>query len=880
MKESVSAGGVWQTQRKPTGRVRRRAALRSAAAQGFTTLRLLGLVTVAAASILGVANLHAANAAALLGERGDLDQIEFEGVTTFAPEALRNALAQNATFLLASHTQAPLDAFLKTLREKILTGYEANGFPDVKVTAALDPAMGRVRVSVTEGTRYRCGKVQVTGTKSRLAAAIRARLTQPPEVPSKLAENVKSSGAGDGENKLAKALLQAREVFKLDRHDPREALAAKHKPAEEEPLWPSGQPGAFGDASAENIKEAVKDCLAERGFFFPRISSSVKLDPKTATAELLVQVLDEGPRGAVSEIEVTGNQKNTRGELLHFLGLERGMAITRSKVAQAEEKLLRSARFLDYEIKPEPVTSGLTKATSVKLALKVHEYEAAPKLSEPFSAEQQVLLRFCDWLSGFNTRRQDLELTWTLRRPSIYLNMRGDLIISPRQGAVLAIKDPDGAGTLDYTLLLGRQTIGLFAPRSGTKLFASKPNFCSEGSIAFNSNSTDPEHRFHAGVGLGFNSKPDKDHKEAATPTFRLSLDLAPVAFLHFLDATNLVTRTEGKTLALLSSNLVLRVEVPTGRLKELMLSDSAGSLEVHLAEGAFDQERRRLDAATAGLSNAFIPGYPLSSLVSFAAAEVARSRLFDKVATNLPPVQRQRAIAAVSKLLGTTVLAPLDRVMSTNRQAERFSIPADETDRALAQNSLSAFFAAFGFRYCNEFFPKYSWPWTIARESVFVLAHQGIYADAELKRLYQSEDTGPVGCLLIAEVLARMNSPAARTFAIGGLVRLSAADFRHDCRLLLQGNSGLARAVSNMMKTLRDMPSEEVNALAAALPSAEAGLLKDCAQALRSAPTQPLPENLAPALNAYWEKSLRAQVRGALLKLSTAAAGPARPRI
>jgi hypothetical protein len=201
--------------------------------------------------------------------------------------------------------------------------------------------------------------------------------------------------------------------------------------------------------------------------------------------------------------------------------------------------------------------------------------------------------------------------------------------------------------------------------------------------------------------------------------------------------------------------------------------------------------------------------------------------------------------------------------------------IPSDDADRALAQNSLSAFFAAFGFRYCNELFPKYSWPWTIAREAVFVSANQTSYTGAELNRLYESEETGPIGCLVLAKLLAKLNSPAARTFAARGLTRLTAADFQRDCDLLLEGDSRLARTFANVAALLREMPEEEVEGLAAALPENETALLKESVQALRASPKAPLTEAIGPAIEKYWSDSLRAHVRAALQEIRAAPGGP-----
>ena len=72
---------------------------------------------------------------------------------------------------------------------------------------------------------------------------------------------------------------------------------------------------------------------------------------------------------------------------------------------------------------------------------------------------------------------------------------------------------------------------------------------------------------------------------------------------------------------------------------------------------------------------------------------------------------------------------------------------------------------------------------------------NRGRYTDMELDRLYRSEDTGPVGCLVIARLLAAAGVPVSKTFAQQGLLRLGPDDFLRDCNLFLRGESGLARS-------------------------------------------------------------------------------------
>jgi hypothetical protein len=105
------------------------------------------------------------------------------------------------------------------------------------------------------------------------------------------------------------------------------------------------------------------------------------------------------------------------------------------------------------------------------------------------------------------------------------------------------------------------------------------------------------------------------------------------------------------------------------------------------------------------------------------------------------------------------------------------------------------------------------------------------------LNRLLSSDSTGPVGRLTLAAGLSRMNSPATQVVAASGLTHLRSADFRADCRLLFEGDSGLAKTVANMAEILRILPPSQLAALSKALPAPEGQLLKECAEAVRAQP-------------------------------------------
>jgi hypothetical protein len=242
--------------------------------------------------------------------------------------------------------------------------------------------------------------------------------------------------------------------------------------------------------------------------------------------------------------------------------------------------------------------------------------------------------------------------------------------------------------------------------------------------------------------------------------------------------------------------------------------------------------------------------------------------------ATNLPTARRELLVASFERLLDPAVLG-LDSATPAGVEVENFVLPLDETDIAVAQNNLLALYSGLVFRYCNDWFPKYSWPWTLARESVLVLASKGAFVDAELERLARSEDTGPLGSLAVAYLLGQINPAAGRSFATRGLTRLSATDFKADCRLFFEGNSQLAKIFTNIAASVGKMPENEVEALAANLPSEEATWLRDSARALRQTPDQPVLKVLSPALETYWNTSLRAVIRSQLLKLSVTLQNP-----
>jgi hypothetical protein len=201
--------------------------------------------------------------------------------------------------------------------------------------------------------------------------------------------------------------------------------------------------------------------------------------------------------------------------------------------------------------------------------------------------------------------------------------------------------------------------------------------------------------------------------------------------------------------------------------------------------------------------------------------------------------------------------------------ETNSFSVPSDDADLAMAQNQLLAFFTGYLFELSRDLFPKHSWPWTVSREAAFVIMNQGRYTGAELERLCNSDETGPIGFLAIAHLLAKVDPETAKQIALQGLTRLSGQAFLTDCNLFLRGDSGLARSFAQLAQTLRTIPDADLAALVIVLPENEATLLREAAAALRTQPDAPLDSALSPAISKYWAQRLRAEVRASLSDLT-----------
>jgi ankyrin repeat protein len=769
-----------------------------------------------------------------VGEAGDPDRLVFEGLQTFTSDQIHHALAVKPRYLLVAHPQADLRVFLKELKSMVQAGYQAAGFPDARADVNYDTNTFRVRVKVTEGSRFKSGELRVVGVKASSREALVRWFTT--AAPRSVPED--ETRARPGMNTPGKA----------------------ERP--EDPMWVAGEPADFSEVWLTKAVGQVEACLAEQGFFFPQAKVELQRDLAAGAASLLITLQSEGPSGVVGKINVSGTQLHAPGDIIGFLQLREGMKITGEILAAAESKLRDCGRFWDFEITPEYEGTNAVSSRRVNLHITVKEQEGVPRLDKPLTPAQQALVRLCEWLEQFPSRDEDIQVT--VSNQSGGFPIAASFIVSPKRGLLLNSADLQGASPISAGFLLAEDSIQFSAWTSGSKVAAAREG----GGRFFLRVLPDKGGTNHFSFTVGANYSGKKGPAGVKPPLLDFDVQLSRAAFLDLLTRGGCAGRLDGDQLVVTNDAFMLRAEAATGRLIEVDCDAFEPSISLRFGLHVWDEASRDFTRRAAPLTNLYAPGRGIASLLSLAASEVVRGWLAVSTNSSVNPEQRARASAAVRKLLNPEFLLPVDQFFG-GEETNTFGVPVDDLDLAMAQNSVAALFGGMAFNLSGQLFPKYSWPWTVARESSFVMLGQGRYTDVELERLYKSEDIGPIGLLTISRLLGMAGSSASRDFALQGLIRLGSEDFLRDCNLFLRGDSGLARSFARLAEVLRTLPDDELAALVAVLPGAEANLVRDAAAALRSQPEASPASVLAPAFEKYWQETLRAKVRESLRQLS-----------
>ena len=780
-----------------------------------------------------------------VGDFYDLQRFVFEGAKTFTPDALREGLKETSDFFELSHPLAPLEPYVEAMQRRLLQGYQHHGFADARIEAWHDAKAGRIVVKVEEGPRYRCGAVKVSGAQKVPAATIIERLT------ASRAKGRKARRAYDFKDRApaTSTLTQA---------------LARGAESSETP-WVKGEPAPCSNPDLRDLKEEVSDLLHERGFLFAKVNVLVVPDKAAGTAELQVDVVEEGRHAVIGRIDVLGNKTNTAEAVLRYLDVKPGMEFSSQVAAAIEDRLWRAARFLSYKVSVgSPDTEG-----RIPLQIELAEYDQAPPLSKPFSETEQTMLKLREWLSKLDATGEDLVVKLSgLPAPA----PEGELVLSPHSGVAFLVSDATRKAEPrdEYAVVLRAGEAGLYSPAGGRKLRLACPKVRLNAFLTVEAKAVATnESPFNLTVGAGFSSL-KKSEPDASSYQFELTLP--PVACAGLAHRWQGASWFDGDVLVRSNATMSLKVNASTGRILQLRMASETGDGEAQLRceQGAFEHAVQRVQTATSDLPDVADTNAPLSSALAFLAREVCSSKYLRAFSgTNVLSKATAPMLAWPRQFKLEDILAPLNQLVGNGKspggQAEEFSVPKEYGWREATFSDVIAMITGWVLGHSDALLEPRSWPWTLLREAGLTLQGKGKYTDQVVTEIYESNQSGPLAYLAAAQLLATMQPPQARKFAARGLERLSAADFRRDWSMLLAGNSLLSQCCQRLAAALGELDEEHITELVKAQSPALGECLRECARRLRANKDQPLTEALGPALDAYWERELKDQVAAAL---------------
>ncbi len=312
---------------------------------------------------------------ATVDHRGDPDLIEFRGLAQVSADDIRKALRWDPKFQAAKRPSNNAADFLNVLKSRVLDGFQSSGFPEAKVAVSFDTATKRFVVAVTEGPRFRQGKIIVSGDDRGDAKQLADWLTHE----------------------------QKQRPWSI-----RYAWSAPAMPPPEgSTLWQSGENLNSTQAVRDNLKSGVRLALVEHGFPYASFELAFVPAAESGLADLHIEIKRLGPKATIDDIEIRGLERDSREQVLEYLGITAGQQLSGALLDETDRKLTDSCRYWSHNLfvccgpapdSPYPTTD---QSTTLKLKLDLEEYSLAPPLHEPLPAVDEALRKAALWVNDY-----------------------------------------------------------------------------------------------------------------------------------------------------------------------------------------------------------------------------------------------------------------------------------------------------------------------------------------------------------------------------------------------------------------------------------------------------------------------------------------------
>jgi TPR repeat protein len=799
-----------------------------------------------------VMSLPAAESPAEAERVGDLGRKEclvFEGTQAFSGAGILSPMEMRLEFYCRSDPAAALSDYLAWIERIVRQGYQRSGFAKVAVTAKADRKAQRIRVSVTEGPRFDCGAVKVTGLEPALAEQLTNRLQE----AAALSEPPQSAG-----------------------------LPCFPWP------WREGSNVPADPASVTNFERSVVAALAELNRHQAEVQVQLALDDSRRLADLLIQVTKPGVVGTLDRIEVEGLRRDSREDLLSLLQLRPGMPLAGNVTNDIVRRLWDSGRFSGQLVGLLP----LPEPGRFKLDLTVFESTNAPPLKQELTAEEKAFLKLREWALNWKNRPEDwvfdAQITRNGRRAS------GEIVFG-QEGLAIVIRQPSAtnAPALRYGLVAAPQHVGFYSGPQQSKLVGKAKGVQFESVVAMTGNPTYDNARGHISFGAGL-------HSEIAGPPYLMRLELAPVFFVALAHPREGLCRIEQGILSVRSDmdadpTLEMTADVATGRLIAWRLSSPTNDIRLVLRceEGAFARVLRELAAGSAAFTNALDPRHPWSSSLAMLWRDLRETLekdfpgVFDWVGESLGGRVNAKdlleAVTVLEDLPWSNLFAPLDFSPGTPSEpdtGEDFPFVLDGSLPSLGAGSeWVRLLGGMMLRASDALWPRGSWPWAVMRDATFLAAGEARWVTNDTARLAQAEDTGPLGCLIAARALGRYDPRLAVAFSQQGAARATPAALQDDLRLLLRGEKAGQEFLQATLRRVPAFKETDLRVFMKLIGTNKLPFMLDGLAALRTNPTLPPDEALRPVIERHWEKEIRPPLLTAFAKLCLAGPQASSPR-
>jgi hypothetical protein len=804
-----------------------------------------------------------ARSAPLVGRAGDLKRLRAEGVRGFDAKEIEAALLRNFEFQRAARPSAELAALLDVTKKLVRTGYLRGGYLDANVTMEYSGEADGLVLKVDEGPQYRTGRVRVVGAKLLPEEQLAARL----QVPAKAATWTYQRG---GETRRAAPGEDSTSAF-----------------------WRADQPAPADPLSLTRFHQGIDYALAELGFPFARFTVGFERVPGEQKADLVATISDEGPEAVVNSLTVEGLTRHSEQEICDFLKLRQGMRFNGATCDEAYNALRNSCRFWRYAVTVDcsaaPTNRYAVDPCTVDVRVNVLEYELAPRLSEPLTEADEILIKASKWLETSWRESPGIELV--SRRVSDVSAKGADrfdysIVINNKRGIAARVQGPYHPWNLNIGAIASKDQLAIFDWRSGARISHS-------GAIQPQcdlrvTGGDREEGDYKSSIFLNPAIKGWSNRTTSPAAFDRFTAVVEPVAMLDFGRGLGVRIAIEAGILTACDDRGELQVEASTGRI--LRYRTHAGTLtEFKSGNEEFERLRQEIEEQSSSLVDLTSTDWPLlSALQLVLGAASAQPRVQELPGGAMLCQHAQKLLDPYDgDPLAQSLELGLRNVLGGDANEDGrvvFEIPQNLRSLA-ALDRLTQFLVNNGPMFADELLPRESWAWTWAHEYCLFIVESCELAEKrtplteaqlspfvrEYRRQLAAKGTGPIGLwVLVAAPPRPLGEKGRRYFAELAYEQFDNAPLDEDLKLLVNGEGVLPRLTAAIVRACDSLDAAERKQLRNNLGAPLGDLARLLFQRRDAHPHESPAESVTAVVEAAWNAGLRARLKDHLRQLAS----------